>query len=257
MSETRINKTFPIVSVIMPAYNCETYIEEAIRSVMGQTFGDWELIVLDDGSTDATCEIVHRMMAEDNRIILQRNPENMGVAKTRNRGMAMSRGEYVALLDSDDIWYPDKLEKQLQKIHAENADLVYCSYAVVDSGGESCKRPYIVPEKVSFPSLLKENVIGCSTVMMSAAVASAYRFASDFYHEDYCLWLSILRDGYKAAGCTEVLADWRYITGSRSFDKKNSAFKRWKIYREFLGFSVLRSSWLFLAYAANGIKKYF
>ena len=256
MTEKNNNIASPAVSVVMPAYNCERYIEEAVRSVMAQTVSDWELIVIDDGSTDSTCDVVRRLMTEEPRITLHQNPENMGVAKTRNRGLAMSRGKYVALLDSDDVWHPEKLEKQICQMECTHADLAYCSYAMIDDDGKPCKQPYIVPDKISFESLLKENVIGCSTVVLSSAVAGKYRFASDFYHEDYCLWLNILRDVYKTVGCADVLVNWRYIAGSRSFDKKNSTIKRWKIYREYLNLSAPKSMWLFLAYAVHGVKKY-
>ena len=247
----------PFVSVIIPAYNCEPFIEAAVRSVMEQTHRSWELLVIDDGSTDATCEIIRRLAEEDARIRFLRNPVNIGVAGTRNRGLDESRGEYVAFLDGDDVWHPDKLEKQLQAMRAEDADVSYTSYAVVDRGGTPCKRPYMVPDHTSFASMLKENVMGCSTVMLSRRVADSYRFIKDFYHEDYCLWLSILRDGYKAVGCRGVLVSWRLIADSRSFNKRNSARKRWKIYREYLGYSAVKSARLFLSYTIKGVKKYF
>ena len=93
--------------------------------------------------------------------------------------------------------------------------------------------------------MLKENLIGCSTVMISGDIAKQYRFATDFYHEDYCLWLNILRDGYSAVGCTEPLVDWRLIENSRSFDKRKAAGNRWRIYRDYLGFPLVKSLWLF------------
>ena len=245
-----------LVTVIMPAYNAASYIETAIRSVMAQTHTAWELLVIDDGSSDDTCAIVERLAAEDDRIHLLRNPQNCGVAATRNRGLELCNGAYAAFLDSDDVWHPDKLERQVQTAREQQADLVYTSYAIVDADGHPCKRPYLVPSQIDFQGLLKENVMGCSTVLLSAAVAQRYRFLSDFYHEDYCLWLDILRDGHTAVGCTDVLADWRLILNSRSFDKKNGARNRWRIYRRHLGFSVCKSARYFAAYAWRGLKKY-
>ena len=247
----------PAVSVIMPAYNCEKYIEEAIRSVMVQTFTDWELIVLDDGSSDSTREIIERLAAEDARIISMPNEKNMGVAKTRNRGFDISRGRYVALLDSDDIWRSEKLECQIKKIQSENADLCYCSYAIIDSDGINVKRDYSVPEKVDFNELLKENHIGCSTVLISREALGERRFLTDYYHEDYVMWLDMLRTGAVAVGCTETLAEWRYLRNSRSFNKKKSAKNRWDIYRNHLKLSRAYSLQLFLSYAIRGIRKYF
>lgn len=244
------------VTIIMPVYNCERYIEAAIQSVILQTYPHWELIVIDDGSSDSTCSIVRKMEQKDSRIKLLRNPENMGTARTRNRGLDLSAGDYVAFLDSDDTWQPDKLLLQIQKMQRENGDISYTSYAIIDNEGNAIKKTYIVPETTTFDDLLKENVIGCSTVMLSGDMAKKYRFIQDFYHEDYCLWLDMLCDGCKAVGCTETLVNWRLIENSRSFNKKNSALKRWKIYREYLGLSYIKSMSLLCRYFIRGIRKY-
>ena len=245
-----------LISVIVPAYNAAAYIEETIRSVMAQTHTCWEMLVIDDGSTDDTAAIVERLVAEDSRIQWIRNPQNCGVAKTRNHGLELCRGEYVAFLDSDDRWHPEKLAMQVQMAQQKQAALVYTSYAIVDADGQPCRKPYLVPRQADFKALLKENVIGCSTVLLRGDVARQYRFPTGFYHEDYCLWLDILRDGHTAVGCTDILTYWRLITTSRSFDKKNGAEKRWRIYREHLHFSVIKSVRYFIAYAFHGWMKY-
>ncbi len=257
MNDKEKNITECAVSIIMPAYNSELYIEPAIHSVIEQTYRNWELLVIDDGSTDSTCSIVQRLAANDDRIKFIKNSSNMGVAKTRNRGLDLCSGDYVAFLDSDDIWYPNKLSLQIQKMKAKDADLAYSSYAIVDSQGNPSKNAYIVPENITFDDLLKENVIGCSTVIISRNLAKKYRFAIDFYHEDYCLWLDILHDGYKAVGCSDVLVKWRLIANSRSFNKRKSAMNRWRIYRRHLHFSFLKSIKLFFSYMFSGIKKYY
>lgn len=256
MRKDRTKSVRPKVSIIMPAYNAERFIESAICSVQRQTLSDWELIVLDDGSKDSTCSIVERLAEEDQRIVFVRNEANMGVAKTRNRGLDRCNGEYVALLDSDDVWHPEKLEEQLAALKRNNADMAYCSYAIVNATGEKVKRDYIVPEIIKLSDLIKENVIGCSTILMTRRIASEYRFETDFYHEDYVLWLQLLQDGYKAVGCTRVLVDWRYIENSRSFDKRKSAGNRWKIYRGYLQLSLWKSALAFIWYTVAGLKKY-
>lgn len=245
------------VSVIMPAYNAEKYIEEAVRSVIAQTYQNWELFIIDDCSSDRTPEIAKRFSEEDSRIVFLQNEENVNVAKTRNRGFDCCTGDYVALLDSDDIWLPEKLEKQIKKMEETGADISYCSYGIMSETGEKAKPDYIVSEKVDFDKLLKENIIGCSTVLLSSEIAKKYRFMQNFYHEDYVLWLKILEDGYKAAGCTEVLVQWRFFESSRSFDKRNGAKSRWIIYRKYLKLPLWKSFWCFGNYAAAGIKKYF
>lgn len=246
----------PLVSVIMPAYNAGRFLEEAVRSVMGQTVTNWELLILDDGSTDDTLSIAQKMAQEDSRIRVLPNEHNMGVAKTRNRGFDLCRGDYVALLDSDDCWYPQKLQMQLALMEETGADLCYCAYAIVDAAGKKTRADYLVPPKVEFSDLLKQNVIGCSTVMLSADITKKYRFETDFYHEDYVLWLRLLQDGHKAVGCTQVMAAWRYVENSRSFNKWNAAKKRWRIYREYLRLDVFYSVRLLTEYALSGLRKY-
>ena len=254
---TRDNKAgLPCVTVVMPAYNAERYIEIAIRSVMGQTFTDWELIVIDDGSKDATMEIVERLASEDGRITLLRNEANMGVAKTRNRGMARSRGQYVALLDSDDVWHPEKLEKQVALAKETGADVVYCSYALVDENGRKKCDDFIVPAQTDFNASLTKGVISCSTALLSRKVTETYRFDNTYYHEDLALWLQILKAGHVAYGVSDVLADYRVMEGTRAANKLNSAAHRWQIYRKLLGFSVFKSGKLLLKYAVLGLKKY-
>lgn len=250
------NDRAPLVSVIMPAYNVGRYIETAIRSVMAQTITDWELLVLDDGSSDGTCAVAERLAAEDPRIRLLHNGTNLGAARTRNRGFDLCGGAYVALLDSDDFWHPDKLEKQLEQIERTGADFSCCSYAIVDAEGNRTKSDYIVPERVDFEKLLRENVIGCSTVLLRREIVEKHRFRADYFHEDYVLWLELLRAGYQAVGCTQVLASWRYIHSSRSFDKRRSAKNRWRIYRDYLKLPLLKRIVVFIRYAAAGLRKY-
>lgn len=244
------------VSVIMPAYNAGRYIETAIRSVMAQTFSDWELIVIDDGSKDITVEVAEQLAREDSRITLLRNETNMGVAKTRNRGLALAKGEYVALLDSDDVWYPQKLEKQVILARETRADVVYCSYAIVDENGKKKCDDFVVPAGTDFHASLIKGVISCSTALLSRTLVDTYRFDDTFYHEDLALWLQILKAGHIARGVTDVLAEYRVMDGTRAANKLKSAANRWQIYRELLGFSVWKSATLLMQYGVLGLKKY-
>jgi teichuronic acid biosynthesis glycosyltransferase TuaG len=257
MNHTAEKHTPPVVTVIMPAYNVERFIGQAIDSVRNQTFTDWQLLVLDDGSRDGTCDVVQKRAEEDSRIRLLRNEQNMGVAKTRNRGFELCTSPYVALLDSDDVWHPAKLERQLEVMRATGADVCYTSYGIMDASGEKVKQDYLVPEQTDFSGLLKENVIGCSTVMLRGDVVKKYRFETNLHHEDYALWLKLTHDGCQAAGCPEVLVNWRFIQNSRSFDKRKSACSRWKIYREYMHLPLHQSIWAFCNYAISSIRKYF
>ena len=229
MDLANTKESMPLVSVIMPSYNAEKYIDEAIRSVIAQTYTNWELFVIDDGSTDRTARIAQSYAEKDSRVIFRQNSHNMGTANTRNIGIRLANGEWIATLDSDDIWHPEKLEIQLKKAQETGALFLYTSYSLFCEG---FRQEYTVPEKVDYSSLLTENVIGCSTVMMHKSILEDHLFPSEVYHEDYALWLDLLRAGYNAVGCTEVLTEWRIVKNSRSFNKRKSAKNRWIIYRK-------------------------
>lgn len=249
-------KVTPTVSVIIPAWNAEAFIEETLRSAVEQTFKDMEIIVVDDCSTDRTAEIAERMAATDPRIRCFRNPQNSGVSKTRNFAIEQARGTYIALLDSDDIWLPEKLERQVELIRRENADLVYCSYGMIDEKGNKSHPDFIVPETTDREHMLVSSVISCSTALIKKDVLLQFPFGSDRGHEDYILWLRILSAGYRVAGDSTVLAKYRVFSDSRSGNKWKSAKKRWRIYRRDLGLSRLHSMKYFLRYAVAGLKKY-
>lgn len=244
-----------LVSVIMPLYNAEQYVRESIDSVLNQTYKNIELIVIDDCSSDGSLKIAKEYECADERVRVIHNEHNIGVAKTRNIGMDMSNGEYIAFIDSDDVWICSKLEKQLKSMSQAGANWGFCSYSIIDSTGENARPDYIVPQHISFKSLLKENYVGCSTVILSGNTTK-YRFATDFYHEDYVLWLQLLMEGNTAIGCTEVLAKWRLINNSRSFNKKKSAKNRWRIYRKRLKLPIYKSLYYMCAYILAGLKKY-
>lgn len=246
----------PLVSVIMPAYNVEKYIEEAIQSVIVQSYTNWELLVIDDGSTDKTLEIVQKMAEKDNRIFLIKNEKNMGVARTRNRGFELCKGEYIALLDSDDLWHAEKLEKQVNLAKETGADIIYCSYGMFDAEGKKEYNDLIVPESLDYDFLLIRNVLSCTTTLFTVDIAKNYRFNPDFYHEDFVFWLQLLEEGKKARGLTEVLADYRLVQNSRSSNKGKSAKHRWLVYRQYLKKPFLESVILFVNYALAGFRKY-
>ena len=249
-------KHCPMVSVIMPAYNSEQFIEKSIRSALGQTYSNLEVIVIDDCSKDRTVQIVQKLAQEDNRVRLIQNETNAGAANSRNKGMDCSRGAYVALLDSDDIWHPDKLQKQIKLAEETGAGLIYCSYAMVDEQGKKKCRDFVVNERISLNSMLRKNDIGCSTVLMRADVIQQRRFSNAYYHEDYVLWLQLLKEGVQAVGIREVLVDYTLRDNSRAANKVNAAKRRWEIYRSFMGFSVIRSGFYLMQYAVSGVLKY-
>lgn len=246
----------PTVSVIMPAYNAERFIGQAIESVISQTFKDWELIIVDDCSTDATATIVQEMAASDARILHVQNKCNRGVARTRNRGIDVCRGEFIAMLDSDDYWEPEKLGKQLDLVSSERADIAYCSYAIVDEQGNKRASDFIVPSISTFESTLIQSTMSCSTVLIRRSSLGALRFSDKVYHEDLALWLDLLKKGCRAVGSQEVLATYRIVPGSRASNKIVSAIQRWNLFRNYLHLPLLTCIGLISRYGWLAARKY-
>lgn len=247
-----------LVSVIMPAYNAEKYIRQAIDSVRAQTYSDWELIVVDDCSNDESAKIAKSYEMIDSRIHVYRLEQNSGVAVARNYGIEKANGRYIALLDSDDVWVNNKLECQLQVLQNTQSNIVYCSYDFIDQNGVEIKKPFIVPETTNYNKMLVSSVISCSTALIESELLKKHMFKPEFYHEDYVLWMELLSvPGVKASGHTKVLAHYRQIVGSRSNSKGNAAIERWKIYRDVLGLNIIKSIIVFVMYAINGVLKYY
>lgn len=246
----------PVVSVVMPAYNTEKYIREAVSSIENQTLRDWELLVVDDCSTDHTYEILQKLAQEDARIKIIRNQTNCGAAMSRNIAFSQCSGKYVALLDSDDLWEPEKLEKQVICAEKTGADIIYCSYSIIDECGRKKSPDFIVPEHTDFNSMLKKSTISCSTALLKSKLVAQFQFPTHMYHEDLAYWLELLKNGANAAGVIEVLASYRITPGSRAFNKVQSAVNRWKIYTEYLGLPAVRSTCLLAKYIFLGLIKY-
>lgn len=246
-----------MVTVIMPAYNCERFLEEAVESVKAQTYREWELLIIDDCSTDNTKEIAEKLADNDRRIRTIHNKENIGVSKTRNRGIQEAVGDWIAFLDSDDVWEPEKLERQLKLTADRDADIVYCSYDLIDDMGKTIHKAFIVPEETSFRSMLTASVISCSTAMIRTPLLKENLFNPYVYHEDYLLWMELLRNESKAIGDARVLAHYRQVSGSRNIRKGNAAKERWRIYRKYLKLGMLTSVYAFVGYAIKGMVKYY
>lgn len=246
----------PVVSVVIPVHNAGAFLRSTVDSVLQQSFQDWEIILVDDCSKDNSLEIEREYAERDDRIRILCNESNCGVAETRNRGIRESRGRYIALLDSDDLWRSCKLEKQLSLARDSDAQLVYCSYGMIDSEGKHICEDFIVPTETNMKQMLVRSVISCSTALISADLLKEHPFRPDYYHEDYVLWLELLQAGCRTVGCREVLADYRISRGSRSGNKRKSAVERWRVYRQYLHMPLLPSVKSWLSYVFNGLRKY-
>ena len=244
------------VSVVIPVYDGERYIEESIKSVLNQSYSDFELIIVDDASTDHTKDILERYKKQDCRIKVIRQETNVGVARTRNTGFDHCSGSLIALLDADDYWHKDKLKKQVEALETCNADLVYCSYEIVDETGKKICDDFIVPETTDLDGTLRQNVMNCSTALFKAEVIRKHRFRPDFYHEDFVFWIDLLKDNVRVWGVREVLAAYRVVKGSRASDKLRSAKNRYLVLKDYLKIPFYRRSMIMLSYAVKAVIKY-
>ena len=236
------------VSVIMPAYNAEKTIKTSIDSVLAQTFKDWELIVIDDASHDGT----NLKIPKDPRVTVLVNTSNAGAALSRNYGIKHAKGEWLAFLDSDDLWREDKLEKQLKFMEETGAVISYTATAYMDDTGEN--RSYILKAKrcLSYQELLRQNLMSCSSVVVRWD--EMRDFPEGYLHEDYVVWLKILRSVGVAYGLNEPLLVYRIAKGSKSDNRVSSAKMIYNAYRR-VDYGVCMSSLLTFRYAFHSIEK--
>ncbi|AUT45202.1 glycosyl transferase [Achromobacter sp. AONIH1] len=242
----------PLVSIVMPAYNSQSYIRSAIDSVLAQTFEGWELLVIDDSSIDNTAEYVQAY--SDRRIRYLKNAQNLGVAETRNKAIEIARGKYIAFLDSDDIWLPYKLAAQVELLE-RGAVICYGSYARMSSDGRLLNK-VIAPASLRYSDMLKSNSIGHLTGIYRKDSFPNLRFES-CGHEDYVFWLravKILGEVHAALPDTP-LAHYRVLKNSLSSNKLRAIRWQWNVYRKILNFSVARSTYYFSFYIFNALRK--
>ena len=239
----------------MPAYNAEKYIEEAIQSVLKQTYTNWELIIVNDCSNDKTEQIIKKYREQDERIKVHSLSENHGVANARNIALQNAVGRYIAFLDSDDIWLHEKLEKQIDFMKVNNYVFTYHQYrhfASSDKVGEIVK----IPSQLDYKDALKGNSIGCLTVCLDKSKIKPFIMPAQ-RHEDYIAWLNILKENEIAAyGLQRDLGRYRVDSkDSVSTNKLKSAVWTWKVYRDSQLLSVLKSVYYMCFYITSGIKK--
>ncbi len=245
----------PVISIIIPAYQAGRYIGRAIESVLRQTCKEsWELLVVDDCSTDNTADVV-KQYASDPRIRYLRQNRNQGVAAARNRGIWAARGRYVAFLDADDWWDADKLRIQMKCIARTGTVLCYTARELVYPNGKPTGKVIPVPRRVTYRKLLETNVIPCGSVVMQTDAAREFEFVHDEYHEDYILWLRVLKKYKTAVGVNRAALKCRLSEGGKSRNKWKSAQMQYGSYRV-LGHWRLESFCYLILYAWNGVRKY-
>ncbi|USV58835.1 glycosyltransferase family 2 protein [Aeromonas encheleia] len=242
-----------IVSIIMPSYNSAFTIASSIKSVQQQSYPYWELLITDDCSTDNTVELVSELVKKDSRINIVVNQVNSGAGFSRNQSINRSKGKYIAFLDSDDVWLPNKLSTQVDYMEKTGALFTYTAYQKFsDAGLGGIITP---PTRVTYRQLLKGCVIGCLTAMYNAEALGRQTMPLIRKRQDLGLWLQLLKLCDEAHGIQEVLAQYRTDTGM-SQNKLNAASYQWRLYRDVVGLNLGQCVWYFGWYAINGFIKY-
>ena len=248
-----------MVSIITPCYNSEKYISDSINSVLNQDYQNWEMIIVDDASTDGSLDIIKSLSQKDNRIKIIELSSNRGAGYCRNCAIKESIGQYHAFLDSDDLWYKNKLSEQISFMKNNDIIFSYSAYDFIDDSGKYLKKsPFFSKSKVSYDDLLKTNHIGCLTVIYDFTKISNKKFYMSEIRarQDLSHWLNILKIIDFAYGLNKKLASYRITKKSISSNKLKAIYYQWKLYRNVEKFSFSRSIYLLIIYLYFGIIKY-
>ena len=245
----------PLVSVIMPCYNMERYISDTIASVRRQTFPHWELLIVDDASTDSTADIVKSHQNQDDRIHFVVKPKHSGIADTRNQCLKMAQGRYLAFLDADDLWHPEKLEQQLHFMAERNIGFSYSSYVCVDETGKPLGKTVKAVRDLDYEAYLRNTIIGCSTVMLDKNIVGEVVVPNFRTSEDTATWLNILKKGFLAYAIEQPLTSYRIRQYSASSNKLKASSDLWRVYRKQEKLSLFKAGGCFVSYAFHAIKK--
>jgi len=229
-----------LVSIIMPTYNCGKFIEETINSVINQTYTNWELIIVDDCSKDNTEEVVKQI--KDKRIKYHKLKENSGAAVARTEAMKKAKGNYMAFLDSDDLWYPEKLEKQLKFMKDNNYDFTCTAYEQIDEESNLLNKVIKTKKKANYNRILLDCPVGNSTVMYNVDKLGKFEVPNIRKRNDDALWLQIIKKAKYIYGMDDILMKYRIRSNSISSNKLSLVKYHWQLYREIEHLSVIRSA---------------
>lgn len=246
----------PNVSIITPIHNTAELLPLTIDSVIAQSYPDWELLLIDDKSTDSSPSIARSYAATDRRIRLIQLEENSGPAVARNHGIQTAEGRYIAFLDSDDLWLPEKLEIQTRFMEENGLALGYSWFERISFEGGRANRVVPIPTTLTYHELLKKNHIGCLTAIYDSELVGKRLMPEIPVHQDWALWLSILRDGFAAGGVPDVLA--LYRTGNMSSvsgNKLKTIRHKWHIYRQIEQIGPVKSAFYLSCFAWEGFKR--
>ena len=245
-----------LVTVVTPCYNSEKFIASSINSVLSQTYSNWEMIIVDDCSTDKSVENIESIIKNHSKIKLVKLLKNTGVAQAKNAALNIANGRFVAFLDSDDIWHPTKLEKQISFMLNKNIPISFTSYGLIDIYGKNKKHIVHSIEKVNYTDYLKNTIIGFSTSIIDTKfIGKEFRFNNMRSREDTDLWIRLLKEGNCAYGISNVLAYYRIHPNSITSNKAIASLQVWDLYFNRHSLGLIKSTYYFIFYIFNAIKK--
>lgn len=245
-----------LISIIVPVYNAEKFIHETMDSVLAQTYPHWELLLVEDGSSDGSVDVITDYMEKkkETRIRLIRQPVNQGAAKARNRGLKEAMGRYIAYLDSDDLWVPEKLKRELAFMEEKDAAFAFTGYEFADENGVGTGKVVRVPDTLTFKQALSNTTIFTTTVMFDTEkIPKELLEMPVIKSEDTALWWKVLKQGYIAYGLNENLVKYRRAGRTLSSNKLEAVRRIWNLYRRAAGLGVIESAWYFCFWAVRAV----
>ena len=245
-----------LVSIITPSYNSEKYISETIQSVLNQTYPHWEMIIVDDGSTDQTTSIINEFCAKDSRIKRLSLTKNSGPAVARNTAIEIAKGDFMTFIDADDVWFSTFLENSINTIQENHISFVFSSYRRADENLNFVYSDFIVPQKVTYSDILKSNSISCLTAFIDCKKLGKKYMPNIKKRQDMGLWLNYLKEIPFAYGIQEPQAIYRIRKNSLSRKKSDLLKYQWEFYREIEKLSVIQSFYYMLHWMIRGFMKY-
>jgi teichuronic acid biosynthesis glycosyltransferase TuaG len=245
-----------LVSIITPSFNSEKYIETTIASVQAQTHQNWEMIIVDDCSSDQTIKIIEKLITQDSRIQLISLALNVGSGIARNKGIEKAKGKYLTFIDADDIWYPHFITKSIDFIKTKKVSFVFASYKRSNENLEFIYSDFIVPSKVDYWDILKTNSISCLTAFLDLEQLGKKYMPSIKKRQDMGLWLQYLKEIPYAYGIKEPLAIYRIRENSLSRKKWELLKYQWEFYYNLQNLSFFKTIYYLSHWAINGFLKY-
>ncbi|MBO6195206.1 MAG: glycosyltransferase family 2 protein [Bacilli bacterium] len=244
-----------LVSIIIPVYNAEKFIDETINTVLNQTYTNWELLLVNDCSTDNSVKLIQKYL-KDERIKLINNKVNSKAAVSRNNGIKKAKGRYICFLDADDLWDKEKLEKQVKFMNKKDCAFSFTGYEFADENGKPNGKKVFIPETITYKQALKNTTIWTSTVMFDMNKLSKENiYMPNIKSEDTASWWSILKKIDKAYGLNEILSFYRRTEGTLSSNKFEAIKRIWNLYRNVEHLNIFYSFYCFCFYALRAVRR--